>query len=74
MAAPARHTRGEVIAALHTERGNVSATARRLGITTQSLNERAGRDRAIKAAIRAARRAARFVIVCPQCHGHGVIG
>jgi len=69
MPRPALHTVKQVIRALHKERGNVSAAARRLGIATQSLVQRAGRDPALKRAIKAARQK---LPPCPLCGGTGV--
>lgn len=65
-----RHSLPEVVAALHAESGNVSATARRLGIRVQSLVERATHTPAIKRAIRAARKG---LAPCPHCRGTGVV-
>jgi transcriptional regulator of acetoin/glycerol metabolism len=69
MPRPPRHAIPDVIAALHAEGGNVSATARRLGLAAQTLVERVGRTPELKRAVRAARRKRP---PCLACGGTGV--
>lgn len=66
------YTRGEIIAALHAHGGDITAAAATLGAHRQTLAGRIRRDRLIRDARRAAKRAKAEVEPCPHCGGTGV--
>ncbi len=72
MPRPAKHTRGEVTAAIVAAAGNLSQAATALGISREAVRTRIGRDVEIRRTLRTARKGARVVAVCPSCGGSGV--